>query len=34
MIKCDLIKFNIKSEQEQYAEIEKVLKDIYQEDVF
>ena len=29
----DLIKFNIKTEQEQYAEIEKVLKDIYQADL-
>lgn len=29
----DLIKFNIKTEQEQYDEIEKILKEIYQTDL-
>ena len=29
----DLIKFNIKSEKEQYAEIERLLKEIYQSDM-
>ena len=29
----DLAKFNLKSDKEQYAEIEKKLKDIYKDDL-